>query len=70
MIPTRNNPRLPLKVITAPGIGHVLSAPPALTASTNTVDYTCGKCGTVLMHAELGQVCAATIKMRGQRQSG
>jgi hypothetical protein len=32
------------------------SAPPVLIASTNTVDYICGACGAVLMHAEHGQV--------------
>jgi DNA-directed RNA polymerase subunit RPC12/RpoP len=32
------------------------SAPPVLIASTNIVDYICGDCGAVLMHAEQGQV--------------
>ena len=51
-----SNPKVRLKVIPAPAIGAVVSAPPALIASTNTVDYTCGHCDAVLMHAERGQV--------------
>ena len=50
------NPKLRLKVIPAPSIGAVVSAPPPLIASTHTIDYTCGHCGAVLMHAEQGQV--------------
>jgi uncharacterized Zn finger protein (UPF0148 family) len=48
--------RIPLKVVTAPAIGVVLEAPPALVASEHSVDYTCGRCGTVLLHADEGQV--------------
>jgi len=59
---TRNNPRVGLKVIPTPAAGtHVVSAPPVLIASTHTIDYVCGKCGTVLMHAEIGQVHNLTI---------
>jgi transcription elongation factor Elf1 len=43
-------------VVSAPSIGHAVSAPPILDAATHTIDYTCGKCGTVLMHAEDNQV--------------
>ena len=50
------NPKVHLKVIRAPGIGAVVSAPPVLIASTHTIDYTCGHCDAVLMHAEDGQV--------------
>jgi predicted RNA-binding Zn-ribbon protein involved in translation (DUF1610 family) len=50
------NPKINLKVIPAPSIGPVVSAPPVLVASTHTVDYTCGNCGTVLLHAEDGQI--------------
>ena len=46
----------PLRVITAPRIGSIFQAPPALMFSTHTVDYTCGRCETVLMHADEGQV--------------
>ena len=45
-----------LKVITAPLTGHVISAPPVLKASEHSVDYTCGHCGTILLHAEENQV--------------
>lgn len=45
-----------LKVIPAPAIGHVVHAPPVIVASTHTIDYLCGRCGTLLMHAELDQV--------------
>jgi len=34
----------------------VLSAPPILEASSHTIDFTCGQCGAILMHAELDQV--------------
>ncbi len=51
-----------LKVITAPAIGHVLEAPPVLKASDNSVDYTCGHCGIVLLHAEVGQVRGLLIR--------
>ena len=48
--------KIVLKVITAPGIGSVLTAPPPLHASDHTIDYACGGCGTILMEAELDQV--------------
>jgi hypothetical protein len=53
--PDSHHPRVPLRLVPTPR-GHVISAPPLLIASTNTIDYTCGQCGTVLMHAEDGQV--------------
>jgi hypothetical protein len=46
------DPEISLKVVTAPAIGVVLHAPPMLVASGHSVDYTCGRCGTVLLHAE------------------
>ena len=52
----REHPRVPLRPIPTPRAQHIVSAPPLLIASTNTVDYICGDCGTVLMHAEDGQV--------------
>jgi DNA-directed RNA polymerase subunit RPC12/RpoP len=52
----------PLRIVTAPASGHVLNAPPILVASTRTTDYTCGHCGTVLMHAEDGQVHGLLIR--------
>ena len=45
-----------LKIIPEPDPGPVVEAPPVLTASTPTVDYSCGTCGTVLLHANHGQV--------------
>jgi predicted RNA-binding Zn-ribbon protein involved in translation (DUF1610 family) len=48
--------RIPLKIVTAPAVGVVLEAPPVLKASEQSVDYTCGRCGTVLLHADEGQV--------------
>jgi hypothetical protein len=50
------HPRLALKLVSTPWTHHIVSAPPVLIASTNTVDYVCGTCGEVLMHAEGGQV--------------
>jgi predicted RNA-binding Zn-ribbon protein involved in translation (DUF1610 family) len=47
---------IPLKVVTAPAVGVVLKAPPVLMASEHSVDYTCGRCGTILLHADEGQV--------------
>jgi len=45
-----------LKVVSAPlAIGAVASAPPALAGRTPTVDYVCGSCGAVLMHADENQ---------------
>jgi hypothetical protein len=46
----------PLKVIAPPATGPVASAPPVLKASDHSLDFTCGNCGTVLLHADEGQV--------------
>jgi len=51
-----------LKIVAAPHVGGCLEAPPVLVASTHTVDYTCGYCGTVLMHADEGQVHGLLIR--------
>ena len=37
-------------------VRRAVSAPPILVASTHTVDYCCGSCGAVLLHADVGQV--------------
>ncbi len=50
------SPQIPLKVVIAPAVGVVLAAPPVLMASEHSVDYTCGRCDTVLLHADEGQV--------------
>jgi hypothetical protein len=52
----------PLKVVTAPLVGHILEAPPPLTASSHTIDFTCGNCGVVLIHADEGQVYGLLIR--------
>jgi hypothetical protein len=54
--PTQQHPKESLRVIAAPNTSHFVSAPPILVASAHTVDYACGYCGTVLMHAEREQV--------------
>jgi predicted RNA-binding Zn-ribbon protein involved in translation (DUF1610 family) len=55
--------KVSLKPVAAPlpGGGFV-SAPPVLNASNHTTDYSCGSCGTVLMHAEANQVYGLTIR--------
>jgi predicted RNA-binding Zn-ribbon protein involved in translation (DUF1610 family) len=42
--------RKSLKLVTGPSIGHSNSAQPVLISATHAVDFTCGKCGTVLLH--------------------
>jgi predicted RNA-binding Zn-ribbon protein involved in translation (DUF1610 family) len=54
-------PKIALKVIVAPSTGHVVDAPPVLMASEHSVDYTCGSCGTVLLHANHSQVYGLLI---------
>ena len=51
----------PLRIVATPSVGHAVNAPPVLDASSHTLDYTCGKCGTVLMHADEGQVHGVLI---------
>jgi hypothetical protein len=58
----QQRPKLALKVVDAPMTGAVVTAPPVLIASTHTVDYCCGHCATVLMHAERNQVHNLLIK--------
>ena len=53
--------RIPLKVVIAPAVGVVLEAPPVLMASEHSVDYTCGRCSTALLHADEGQVHGVLI---------
>jgi predicted RNA-binding Zn-ribbon protein involved in translation (DUF1610 family) len=48
--------QIALKVVAAPATGVVLDAPPVLMASEHSVDYTCGHCDTILLHADEGQV--------------
>jgi predicted RNA-binding Zn-ribbon protein involved in translation (DUF1610 family) len=58
------NPIVPLKVVPNASTGHYVSAPPILLASTHTIDFTCGACGTILMHADHGQVHSLVIHCR------
>ena len=52
----QEHPRVAFRVTPTPWAHCIVSAPPILIASTNSIDYVCGDCGAVLMHAELGQV--------------
>ncbi len=53
--------RVDLRLVSGPWQSALVSAPPILDASSHTIDYTCAACGTVLMHAEEGQVHGLTI---------
>jgi hypothetical protein len=54
--PMSNRKRQNLIVVKMPQRRRAVNAPPVLIASAHTVDYCCGSCGTVLMHAEAEQV--------------
>jgi hypothetical protein len=54
--------KLPLRVVERPALGPSVTAPPVLNASSNTVDFTCGSCGTLLLHAEEGQIYGVVIE--------
>ena len=41
--------KISLKVVTAPANDIALKAPPVLKESDQSVDYTCGHCGVVLL---------------------
>jgi hypothetical protein len=53
--------KISLTVITAPATGLVLDAPPILKESDQSVDYICGNCGTILLHAEENRVQSVVI---------
>jgi DNA-directed RNA polymerase subunit RPC12/RpoP len=53
--------KISLKLVAGPGESGFVSAPPILNASDHTIEYTCGSCGTALMHAEENQVHNLTI---------
>ena len=55
------DPKINLKLVSAPAKGIALKAPPVLKASDQSVDYTCGKCATILLHAEENQVHGVLI---------
>jgi hypothetical protein len=54
--------KIPLKVVIAPAVGVVLAAPPVLMASEHSVDYACGRCAAVLLHADEGQIHGVLIR--------
>ena len=53
--------KISLKLVAAPSKGIALKAPPVLKASDQSVDYVCGQCGTILLHAEEDQVHGVLI---------
>jgi hypothetical protein len=53
--------KISLKVIPAPRSGLVLDAPPILKEIDQSVDYICGGCGTILLHAEENRVHSIVI---------
>jgi DNA-directed RNA polymerase subunit RPC12/RpoP len=59
-----NTREIPLNIVTAPASGAVLEAPSALIVSEHSVDYACGRCGTVVLHANEGQVNGVLIRCR------
>jgi predicted RNA-binding Zn-ribbon protein involved in translation (DUF1610 family) len=54
-----------LTIVELPKSRSAVSAPPILVASTHTVDYCCGNCGAVLLHADVGQVYGLLIHCTG-----
>jgi hypothetical protein len=56
-----------LTTISQPVTGPLVSAPPILEASLDTIDFICEKCGTVLLHADDGQVHNLHISMHKVR---
>jgi predicted RNA-binding Zn-ribbon protein involved in translation (DUF1610 family) len=59
-----DNPRQRLKVVEARGFENAVDAPPILYASSHTIDFVCGSCGTVLLHAEDNQVHGLFIRCK------
>jgi hypothetical protein len=57
-----DNPQRTLRVVEATGIEHSANAPPILCASSHTIDFVCGNCGVVLLHAEDDQVHGLFIR--------
>jgi predicted RNA-binding Zn-ribbon protein involved in translation (DUF1610 family) len=57
-----NNPQRRLRIVEARGIENAVNAPPVLTASSHTIDFLCGNCGAVLLHAEDDQVHGLFIR--------
>jgi predicted RNA-binding Zn-ribbon protein involved in translation (DUF1610 family) len=55
------DPKVRLRVIPASSVARFVEAPPVIIASDHSIDYTCGGCGTLLLHAEEGQIHGLTI---------
>jgi hypothetical protein len=53
--------KISLKIINAPASGLVLDAPPILKEIDQSVDYICGHCRTILLHAEENRVHSIVI---------
>ena len=53
--------KISLKVVAATSSGLVLDAPPILKEVDQSVDYICGHCGTILLHAEENRVHSIII---------
>ena len=53
--------RLALKFVAEP-TRYFLAAPPALIARMHSIEFTCGTCNAVLMHADEGQVHDLVIR--------
>ena len=54
--------KISLRVIAQPEPGIALDAPPILQAYAHYVDYTCGRCDTILLHAEEDKVHGLLIR--------
>jgi len=54
--------KVSLKVVHAPQTGAVLEAPPVIRASDHSVDYTCGHCSTILLHADENQAYGVLLR--------
>lgn len=57
-----DNPQRRLRVVEAKGIENTVTAPPILYANSHTIDFVCGNCGAVLLHAEDDQVHGLFIR--------
>jgi hypothetical protein len=53
--------KISLTIVPASSVVHFVDAPPAIVASDHSVDYACGTCGMVLLHAEERQIFCLTI---------
>jgi DNA-directed RNA polymerase subunit RPC12/RpoP len=56
------DPKVNLTIVPASSVGHFVDAPPTIVVSDHSVDYTCGTCQAVLLHAEEGQIFGLTIR--------